>query len=701
MLRQCNFDEPVRGEEMPLHVPSTEEGFSADEEDWWVAPAQVFGALGSHLSAATDGSSSAAGHPLILADTDCPLVVATATILWSLLLSPLPPVFTAFSTIDDTPVLASSSVAAEASAAAANHAMVLTNQTATNRSPLLANLTFATDHSLPQCKVFSCASRAEAPGRKIWKRGMDPSMVVSVSLQTEASWLQERNLENVADQYLQSDSLPVNDLPDDFCKEEDLYSSLSDDLSELSILCDMEFSCDFNTYFEKHLQTLPSIGPPTIMAYKRESDENDRITAIMKVLKEKSGKDLCKFCRKPLKPFPVVYTLDPAFSEEVFCCKQFKNVFQYLFKEQKQKLQDHDIELISVAPHGPYGSEVERQKAKEKTAQRLRERHLAKVFQAVVTEPTTFTEFGRPMKTISYQLSTAPPVGDNWTVVAEEADSMSTADTLENDLCLCDFASEMVMSERFTEIYYRTGRKFLTVFPDGTAQIFYPSGNLAIIIIPSKVKESLCIVQEDKEQDAEMLALFGSTGTATCYYPNGTVWLIINPLGGQISDRAGRRVRRWHWKMSDLSTPCAQFKPIFLSLNHQVGVRILAQDKIYVSFLAMGKQAKFSVGRRVLTKSQMEITEASRQRLNSSLALPEDELIIFAIKIKFLILLNKCYECLHFPSEKQWERIRPPSFLLAQAQRLIYLCSVYDISTDISTSIRNMLGSYVTDVQAN
>lgn len=79
----------------------------------------------------------------------------------------------------------------------------------------------------------------------------------------------------------------------------------------------------------------------------------------------------------------------------------------------------------------------------------------------------------------------------------------------------------------------------------------------------------------------------------------------INAVGGQYLDSAGRRVRRWHWKSSDSKQPCVQFKPIFISLNLRVGVRIIAQDKIYVSFLAMGKQAKFSVGRKELKKSQV------------------------------------------------------------------------------------------------
>ncbi|XP_018421389.1 PREDICTED: glutamate-rich protein 6 [Nanorana parkeri] len=501
---------------------------------------------------------------------------------------------------------------------------------------------------------------------------MDPSLGISVSLQTEASWLNKHAIHKC-----------------------DLYASLSEDLSELSVLCEMEFSDEYKTHFEKHLETLPSVGPPTVLAYKRESSEDDRILAMMKILKERSGKELCKFCRKPLKPFPLESTLEHGFSQQVYCCRQFWDMIQCLFKEQKQLLRSKEIELISVSPHGPYGSETERQKAKEKTAQRLRERHMAKVFESVVTEPITFTEFGKPMKTISYQLSNAPPVGDNWTIVPEEADSMTSTDSAENELSLCDFTSEMVI-KRYVEKYYRTGRKFLTMLPDGTAQIFYPSGNLAIIVIPSKVKEAICIVQEDKDHKAEILAIFASSGKATCYHPNRMVWLNINPVGGQYLDSTGGRVRRWRWKSSDSEEPCVQFKPIFISLNLQVGVRIIAQDKIYVSFLATGKQAKLSVGRKELSKSQVEEIGDDKQSKKIPLSASEDELILYAFRIRFLSLLNKCYECLKSPSKKQWDRVKPPSFLVSQAQKLLYLCNVCEISTDVSASIRDNLRSDVT-----
>lgn len=76
--------------------------------------------------------------------------------------------------------------------------------------------------------------------------------------------------------------------------------------------------------------------------------------------------------------------------------------------------------------------------------------------------------------------------------------------------------------------------------------------------------------------------------------------ITMNAKGGQCLDRAGNRVRRWTWPSSTASSgPCAPLSPIFLSLNLHVGVRIMGQDKITVSFLAMGQQAKFNVGTKV------------------------------------------------------------------------------------------------------
>uniref|UniRef100_A0A8C5PBD9 Glutamate rich 6 n=1 Tax=Leptobrachium leishanense TaxID=445787 RepID=A0A8C5PBD9_9ANUR len=555
---------------------------------------------------------------------------------------------------------------------------------------------------------------------------MDISKTIgkSVSLQTDTSWLKEQVLGKYGNKASEGPSPPALDQPVSDVEEE-VFSSLSDDLSELSILCDMEFSSDYVTYFEEQLKTLPNVGPPRILAYKRESSEMDRDQAMAKILKEKSENELCEFCGNPLKPFPLHYPTDMYFPDELFCCKKFKNMFEPLFKEQKRLKKKDSVENISIAPHGPYGSEDERIKAKEKTAERIRERQLAKFFPSMVVEPTaTAPDYGKQMKTISYQLSNAPHDLDKRTA-KEEYPSEVAGDPLEDEYVYFDFTLSEKIPLQFIEKFYKTGRKFLTMFPDGTAQIFYPSGNLAVLVISSKHKESICIVQEDKTNNAGIHAIFGSSGNATCYHPNGTIWLNITREGGQYLDNEGRRVRRWKWQTVFSPKPYVHFKPIFLSLNHQVGVRIIGQDQMSVSFLAMGKQAKLNVGQRDLIRNQtlgplfpneiQNLLSSEKRTLDHwptvqffffSLAqvkphktnipphkeVPEDELILCAMKIKILSLLNKMNEFMNFPSNKQWDRIKPPAFLIAQAQRVNNLCSTCNMNQETHSSIRTILG---------
>lgn len=70
--------------------------------------------------------------------------------------------------------------------------------------------------------------------------------------------------------------------------------------------------------------------------------------------------------------------------------------------------------------------------------------------------------------------------------------------------------------------------------------------------------------------------------------------LSVNRTGGQCLDEVGARVRQWCWNSRSLNPTV--FHPVFLSLNKAVGVRVLGQEQVFVSFLAGGQQAKFTVG---------------------------------------------------------------------------------------------------------
>uniref|UniRef100_A0AAV2KFY6 FAM194 C-terminal domain-containing protein n=1 Tax=Knipowitschia caucasica TaxID=637954 RepID=A0AAV2KFY6_KNICA len=178
----------------------------------------------------------------------------------------------------------------------------------------------------------------------------------------------------------------------------------------------------------------------------------------------------------------------------------------------------------------------------------------------------------------------------------------------------------------FVDKYYTDGHKFLSVLDDGSTQVFYPSGLLAVLLVVTRAHGRVCIVY-DESSDRQIRALFQSDGKGTCYHSNGSIWLNLNKHGGQCLDPEGSRVCRWTWHQSG----SAPLKPIFFFLNPGVGVRLLGKKQVFVSFLANGKQAKFNVGAwcEKVTVELLTLTLAAAQRgcvlitsFNSSLKIP-------------------------------------------------------------------------------
>ncbi|NXU73402.1 ERIP6 protein, partial [Oreotrochilus melanogaster] len=212
----------------------------------------------------------------------------------------------------------------------------------------------------------------------------------------------------------------------------------------------------------------------------------------------------------------------------------------------------------------------------------------------------------------------------------------------------------------------------------------YPSGNLAIIVVREK-SHLVCIVQEDKESKAAIQAVFTSSGRGTCYYPGGSVWITMNIQGGQYMDQAGSRVRRWTWPNTIMSPgPHVSLSPIFISLNLHVGVRILGQDKITVSFLAMGQQAKFNVGTKVQPLNTIRLPPPAP----APALLGEEELLLLALRVRILWLSHRLRGCLSFPSYEQRDKIKPPAYLITQTVKLLQLCTTSGRSNELRSWVR-------------
>ncbi|XP_044525410.1 glutamate-rich protein 6 [Gracilinanus agilis] len=290
-------------------------------------------------------------------------------------------------------------------------------------------------------------------------------------------------------------------------------------MQDLDVLCNMEFTDDFQMFFEPLLETVPNIGPPAVLAYKPEPPPHDVIFEW-----ETEFPARCEFCGRELGSFPYLDNVDfdSESSADLFCCLEFKRLFEYVIQEREVlKTMQPPLELIPIGPHPAFGTEQERIRAKEKAFRRHQERQVAKTFAFMTVEPEEVNV--KQVRTINYHLSRDP--------TARKKITEDFVQTLE-DRCVLTIDCDNIwtlpgirkVEKEFLKKNYKNGKRFLTRFPDGTAQIFYPSGNLAAIVVNNKVKGFTCIIRDDASEKPAIRAIFNSNGTVTCYYPNGTIW---------------------------------------------------------------------------------------------------------------------------------------------------------------------------------
>ncbi|XP_051674676.2 glutamate-rich protein 6 [Oryctolagus cuniculus] len=503
---------------------------------------------------------------------------------------------------------------------------------------------------------------------------------IETSVQTEESWLQELADKKHTQKKAQAEKEAE---PESQAAKLRAKWVINPEESKLNILNELEFQEDFMTLFEPSLRTLPSIGLPPILAYKKETSNLD----INFKEEEEEQSPECEFCGSDLKAFLSnldIYSdyrcTEP--KKHASCCLRFQNLIDYIY-EENQRDKSPDLELICINPHESHGSEVDRLKAKEKALRRKQEQQMAKNF-AKKAEYTNLSEDPKHLKTISYQLSMDVPEKKR---ADESLFDLQLSSSISIVCCDSKSVCGKVVRDEFLEKHYKHGSKFLTSFPDGTMQIFYPSGNLAIVRVPNRINGFTSIVQEDMSTNPSILAVLDSSGKSSCYHPNGNVWVYINILGGQYSDQAGNRVRAWNWSSVLASASFVSFKPVFLALNCYVGIRILEQDKISITFLAMGRQARINAGTKVKLLHPEEIPIF--RYLNG------DDLLLLAKLIKIRRLFHKLEGCTNFPSSQVLGKLKQPSYLSSLSLKLIALCHNSGIKREIMTAIRNIINENV------
>lgn len=75
--------------------------------------------------------------------------------------------------------------------------------------------------------------------------------------------------------------------------------------------------------------------------------------------------------------------------------------------------------------------------------------------------------------------------------------------------------------------------------------------------------------------------------------------------------------------------------------------------------------------------------------------LSEDDLLLLALRVRILRLFDKLRGCLSFPSNEQWEKIKPPAYLMTQTLKILHLCTTSDLSEELRSSVRAIVNAQV------
>ncbi|XP_047410256.1 glutamate-rich protein 6B [Sciurus carolinensis] len=149
-------------------------------------------------------------------------------------------------------------------------------------------------------------------------------------------------------------------------------------------------------------------------------------------------------------------------------------------------------------------------------------------------------------------------------------------------------------------ILYPNENVFQVLFPDGTGQIRYPSGRLALLISCTGGENFTYIILEDSEE-ARVRALVNNSGHATFYDKKGFIWSSLSSNLGYYFPK-GKGQKAWNWWNLQVHVHMPPFQSISLNINSYIQVQIRSQDKIVFSFVHEQKQFRLNLGTRFKNK---------------------------------------------------------------------------------------------------
>ncbi|EFB25531.1 hypothetical protein PANDA_002957, partial [Ailuropoda melanoleuca] len=240
--------------------------------------------------------------------------------------------------------------------------------------------------------------------------------------------------------------------------------------------------------------------------------------------------------------------------------------------------------------------------------------------------------------TLTFQLCKQPPqVKESVTEVKKTRRVVGHKKKIEIDTDWVQSKTE-VHQHDVKLILYPNETVFQILFPDGSGQIHYPSGRLAMLILSTQQSEFTYIILEDSEERC-VQALINNSGHATFYDENREIWLSLSQNLGYYFPK-GKHQKAWNWWDLSLHAHAPPFQSISLKINRYIKVQIRSQDKIAFCFSHQKKHICLNLG----TKYKFITPEALSEMKEKAIL----EVEFGSTARKMQVLLGKMSRILNF-----------------------------------------------------
>ncbi|XP_014661497.1 PREDICTED: uncharacterized protein LOC106804717 isoform X2 [Priapulus caudatus] len=376
---------------------------------------------------------------------------------------------------------------------------------------------------------------------------------------------------------------------------------------------------------ETHLLTTDN--PPVILKYKRESTHPDHVSLKLVDDNITLGNSICGFCSALVKPFPSPQMFSEQATETLYCCDEYCTFVEMYISSCLQELAEEEAAAEREAEKCKLGDD----------------------------EMNLYAMARNQLKIISYTLSSKKCIDSGWTITP------SIPKPQEKPNLFHPLSQKDRKPGKFVQKFYSEMKTFYTLFPDGTGCIFYPSGNLAIVMSLDRDRQYRYVIQEDEPMDPRILAVFGTDGSGVCYNERGSIRLCLDQLGGSELDWHGNQRKRWFWRGMTWHCHAPPFQPITLSLNRAISVRVMSQENITVVFSIGTHTYRLSVGaclRQINTLPSLSAQDCNMALAQMQRCRTSKLLQAFADEVKSLQFLNAINERLILPKLREQRVVR-------------------------------------------